>query len=264
LSLVCVFFNCFLAWISPKNPAGLPAGIPPPALGAGIGGGGGGPPGAPPIPGIGGGGGAPIDGIGGGGGAPIDGIGGGDGTPIEGMGGGSGAPVFGIGGGGGGDVGPLATAGLLGPEPCPAAERGRAGPILPNSIAARALAPRALGPSSSDESSSLSDPAADQSSSSKRRRDGLVPVGWATGCSALGTSWLEAVRRNGLLETAGWEGASAACGANFLKNGFFVSGSAGVTGMAVLTAGVETGGTKEGTGGGGGDISRLFNVGVEA
>ena len=235
LSLVCVFFNCFLAWISPRNPAGLPAGSPPPKAGAGIGGGGGGPPGAPPIPGIGGGGGAPIGGIGGGGGAPVFAIGGGDG-----------ASVAGKGGGGGGDDGPVATIGLSGAETCPAAERGRAGPILPKSIAARALAPRVPGPSSSDESS-LSDPAADQSSSSTRRRDGLVLVGWATSGSVLGTSWLEGVRRNGLVETADGEKTSAAaCGANFLKNGFLVSGSAGVTGITVFTAEDGTGGTKEG------------------
>jgi hypothetical protein len=109
-------------------------------------------------------------GIGGGGGAPPLGIGGG---------GGGGAPEKGMGGGGGAEDESRAGAGLVGvePGPVPAAERGRGGPMVPKRIDARWRALPAPGPSSSDESSSLSEPTTDQSSSSGRKRDGRLPVG---------------------------------------------------------------------------------------
>lgn len=52
------------------------------------------------------------------------------------------------------------------------------------------------------------------------------------------------------------EDVSPAC-ASFFKNGFFVSVSAGglVTGRLVVIAGEAIGGTKAGTGGGGGETS---------
>jgi len=120
------------------------------------------------------------------------GIGGGGG------GGAPGAPPVGIGGGGGGaggatalgSVRPVPIAGLDGAEFPPAAERGRGGAMVPKRIEAKCLAPPAIGLSSSEESSSLSEPTTDQSSSSGRTRDGRAPVGWDTG-SDLGTSWLE-------------------------------------------------------------------------
>lgn len=174
LSLVVVFLRDLPNWISLKKPAGRPppegaAGAPP----AGGGGGGGG--GAPPIGG-GGGGGAPADGIGGGGG------GGAEGTPLPGIGGGgggevigAGASTLGIGGGGGGGGGAIGDAaltatGLAVDDSLPAADRGRGGAIVPNSIEASWAALPPPGRSSSDSSSlsSLSEP---QSSVSARRRE---------------------------------------------------------------------------------------------
>jgi hypothetical protein len=83
-------------------------------------------------------------------------------------------------------VGPLPTAGLVGidPVPVPAAESGRGGPIVPKRIEARWRALPAPGPSSSEESSSLSEPTTDHSSSSGRARETLPPVGWPTRGSA--------------------------------------------------------------------------------
>jgi hypothetical protein len=62
------------------------------------------------------------------------------------------------------------------------------------------------------------------------------------------------------------EGVSLACEASFFKKGFLVSESVGglVTGKLVWSTGVGTGGTKVGIGGGGGEISWLPKVGVEA
>lgn len=122
---------------------------------------------------MGGGGGAAIPGGGGGGG------GGAPGAPELGIGGGGGALALGIGGAGGGELKPgEAMAGEVGvePEPIPAAERGRGGPMVPKRIDARWRAPPAPGPSSSDESSSLSESTTDQSSSSGRTREGRLPV----------------------------------------------------------------------------------------
>jgi hypothetical protein len=154
-------------WISPSSAIGLPpAGSPPaggiggaggPAPGGG-GGGGGGAPGAP-IPGIGGGGGAL-------GGAPMPGIGGG--------GGGAGGAPVGAGDSAVGDV----TPGLTGEKArvSSAAERGRGGAMVPNSIEASWRAFPAPGPSSSSDESSRSEPTTDHSSSSGRTREGLAPV----------------------------------------------------------------------------------------
>lgn len=118
-------------------------------------------------------------GIGGGGGGPPLGNGGGGGAELLGIGGGGGAPPVGIGGGGGGAGGlkaPSLGAGLLGFDATPAADNGRGGPIVPKRMEARWRALPAPGPSSSDESSSLSEPTTDQSSSSGRTRD-VRPVG---------------------------------------------------------------------------------------
>jgi len=125
----------------------------------------------------------PMLGIGGGGGAADGGGGGGGplGAPL-GIGGGGGAELDGIGGGGGGENAPDPGAGLLGslPAPLPVALNGRGGPIVPKSIDANIFALPAPGFSSSEESSSLSDPATDHSSSSGLTR--LIrppgPVGW--------------------------------------------------------------------------------------
>jgi hypothetical protein len=127
-------------------------------------------------------------GIGGGGG------GGAPGAPPVGIGGGGGgaggAVALGSRGAGGAAVGPVPIAGLDGAEFPPAAERGRGGAMVPKRIEAKCLAPPAIGPSSSEDSSSLSEPTTDQSSSSGRTREGRAPVGWDTD-SDLGTSWLE-------------------------------------------------------------------------
>lgn len=155
-------------WISPSRALGLPPAGGPPKVG--IGGGAGGP--------------APGGGGGGGGGAP--------GAPIPGIGGGGGAPVLGIGGGGGGAAGAPAlgagdwavgdvTPGLTGEKArvSSAAERGRGGAMVPNSIEASWRAFPAPGPSSSSDESSRSEPTTDHSSSSGRTREGLAPVGLA-------------------------------------------------------------------------------------
>jgi hypothetical protein len=187
--------------------------------------------------------------------------GGGGGPPIGGIGGGGGAPTLGMGGGGGGEVGPPPIAGLVGvePVPVPVADKGRGGPIVPKSMDARWRAFPAPGPSSSDESSSLSEPTTDHSSSSGRARE-RGPVGWEISGSAFIFSEEVGGRRwKGFVDTAVFAAGdettgSADGGASFLKNGLFVSFSdcGLVTGRLVLIAGLGTGGTETGIGGGGG------------
>lgn len=172
---------------------------PPPPDGAGIGGGGGASP-----PGGGGGGGGPL-------GAPVKGIGGGgggaDGAPesAPGMGGAGGASKDpGIGGGGGASCG----TGVEGFESVLSmAESGRGGAMVPKRIEASCLAlPAPVGALDSEsDSSSLSEPAADHSSSSGRRRD-CGPV--KEGESGLAAScW--AILWKGLVEGRALEGVSA-------------------------------------------------------
>lgn len=195
-----------------------------------------------------------------------------------GIGGGGGAPELGIGGGGGGDVGPWPIAGLVGvlAVPVPAADRGRGGPIVPKRMDARWRALPAPGPSSSDESSSLSESTTDHSSSSGRARE-RGPVGWLTiGVAFVASGELGGILRKGFVETAEFAEGDATedsvdGGAIFLKKGLLVSCSdfGLVTGREVLTAGLGTGGTATGTGGGGGltsfrSSSWLPCVGVEA
>jgi hypothetical protein len=131
--------------------------------------------------------------------------------------------------------------------------------MVPNRMEARWRAFPAPGPSSSEESSSLSEPTTDHSSSSGRARETRPPVGWPIKGSALGASVVEVGggRWKGLLDCAGGVPAVLLLAWRFLKNGFFVSVSEGglVTGRLVLTAGDGIGGTKAGTGGGGGDTS---------
>lgn len=119
---------------------------------------------------------------------------------MGGGGGALGAPMPGIGGGGGGGAGGAAlgagesavgdvTPGLTGEKArvSSAAERGRGGAMVPNSIEASWRAFPAPGPSSSSDESSWSEPTTDHSSSSGRTREGLAPVGLAawTGSGAL-------------------------------------------------------------------------------
>ena len=177
--------------------------------------------------------------------------------------GGGGAPPgaeAGIGGGGGGLVGPLPTAGLAGVELLPVADEGRGGPMVPKRMDARWRALPAPGPSSSEESSSLSEPTTDHSSSSGRARETRPEGCDASGSAALGASWVTGRRWKGLLDTAAGvpevEDVSLAW-ASFFKKGFFVSVSGGglATGRLEFRAGVGIGGTKVGTGGGGGKAS---------
>lgn len=85
-----------------------------------------------------------------------------------------------------------------------AAERGRGGAMVPNSIEASWRAFPAPGPSSSSEESSRSEPTTDHSSSSGRTREGLAPVGlgW-TGSGALAAACCGGRRWNGLVSCAG-------------------------------------------------------------
>lgn len=217
LSLVVVFLSALPAWISPRNPAGLPpAGVAAGALeelAAGGGGGGGGGALGAPVGGIGGGGGgapgAPIDGIGGGGGGGAGGAdvisGAGDG--VEGT---VGAAAAGTGGGPGGAGGGDATVGgdatAVGEETdlLSAADRGRGGPMVPNSMDASwaALVPPGLSSSESSSSSSLSEP--QPSSVSARFRD--IGAGAAV-CGAV-------MRWNGLVDASGAAGGGAGAGAS--------------------------------------------------
>jgi hypothetical protein len=187
------------AWISPSRAP--TAGGPPPPLAVRIGG-----PRGAELFGIGGGGGAKDAGIGGGGGG--GGGGGALGTPESGIGGGGGgalgAPESGIGGGGGGarELGSkvvgadrLSSTGVDGLLSI--ADNGRGGAMVPKRMDARCLADPPVGPSSpSSLESSLSDSAADHSSSSGRLRDwGPVLVcvsGFAASCCAM--------RWNGLVD----------------------------------------------------------------
>lgn len=124
---------------------------------------------------------------------------------IGGGGGALGAPMLGIGGGGGGGAGGAelgpgesavgeVTPGLTGEKArvSSAAERGRGGAMVPNSIEASWRALPAPGPSSSSDESSRSEPTTDHSSSSGRTREGLEPVGvvWTgSGALAAGRRW---------------------------------------------------------------------------
>lgn len=177
-----------------------------------------------------------------------------------GIGGGGGAPAFGIGWAGGGEVGPP-IAGLVGvlPIPVPVADKGRGGPIVPKRMDARWRALPAPGPSSSDESSSLSESTTDHSSSSGRTRE-RGPVGWLmSGAAFVASGEVGGRRWKGFVETAEFADGEATAGsadggACFLKKGLLVSCAdfGLVTGREVFTAGLGTGGTATGIGGGGG------------
>ena len=162
------------------------------------------------------------------------------------------------------------------PGPVPAADRGRGGPIVPKRMDARWRAFPAPGPSSSEESSSLSESTTDHSSSSGRTRE-RGPVGWVMSDSDFvasgevgGRRWKGFVEIPELADGDATTG-SADGGASFLKNGFFVSISdcGLVTGSKVFTAGLGIGGIATGIGGGGGltslrSSSWLLCVGVDA
>jgi hypothetical protein len=111
--------------------------------------------------------------------------------------------------------------------------------MVPKRMDARWRAFPAPGPSSSEESSSLSEPTTDQSSSSGRTRE-VRPIGWVwigSGARALSCCW---GRKNGLLvATPADEEAESPpdCVTSFL-NGFLVSASDGglATGRGVFCA----------------------------
>lgn len=154
-------------------------------------------------------------------------------------------------------------AGLLGSLELPAALNGRGGPIVPKSMDANIFALPAPGFSSSEESSSLSDPTTDHSSSSGLTRLGRPPgpVGWVVNGDAAGglVAWVR--RWNGLVDSEDEEAADCSA-ASFLRNGFLVSawGEAVSACGEVTLGGVDTGGVvgrvEEGIGAlRGGDLS---------
>ena len=141
---------------------------------------------------------------------------------------------------------------------------------MPKRIDANWRALPAPGCSSSEESSSLSEPTTDHSSSSGRTRE-VRPVGWFwRGAAAAGDS-VDGRRWKGFVDCAADGEAAAEPAWASLRKGFLVSASeAGeVMGRVVFVAALGTGGTTVGTGGGGGETSFLSNswlltVGVEA
>jgi hypothetical protein len=276
-SLVSTFFNLVPAWMD-ANSAPRSWGPPPPKAGGGPAAGGGGGGGAPPGGGGGGGGGAAAPGGGGGGGG-----GGAEGavTGVSLSGEKGVSSTGGAGGGGGGTVGLLSCTGVADFDSS-IALKGLGGAIVPKRILASCLAlPPPTRSSSSSSDDSLSDPAADQSSSCSGRARGLRSrgPGMAAGpdatfvlascccCWSLKNGFVDCPSEEGVIAAGSAKGGEMAAAAwasvgwlSCRKNGFFDSAAptlrllegepltAGVGWTSAASAGVTDTGGGENTG----------------